>query len=67
MLQQQVPLPLPCYDFTPVSYFKFIKKILIKILISYFFILFKINFQGVTGGVYKIQILIHRNVLICDY
>ena len=26
-----------------------------------------INFHGVTGGVYKAQVHIHRSMLICDY
>ncbi len=54
-LQQQVPLPLPCYDFAPVVRFKLnhTKKNKITKLLK---ILKKKNFRGVTGSVYKTRV-----------
>ncbi|PPS01427.1 hypothetical protein GOBAR_AA19228 [Gossypium barbadense] len=44
-IQPQVPLRLPCYDFTPVED----------------------PTVGVTGGVYRARVHIHRGMLIRDY
>ncbi len=63
VIQPQVPLRLPCYDFTPIIRFT---------LGAY---LPKVgtatsgppNFRGVTGGVYKARERIHRGMLIRDY
>ena len=64
MIQPQVLLQLPCYDFTPITLHTF------SIRLSYE--LAKMisgtdSFRGVTGGVYKVRERIHRIVLICDY
>ena len=63
VIQPQVPLRLPCYDFTPV---------IVHTVVSG---PPKVNLptsginhsHGVTGGVYKARERIHRNMLICDY
>ena len=63
VIQPQVPLRLPCYDFTPV-----IDHTVVSVLP-------KVkqptsgatNSHGVTGGVYKARERIHRGVLIRDY
>ena len=63
VIQPQVPLRLPCYDFTPIA---------ATTLVG---CLPKVSspasgydhFRGVTGGVYKARERIHRSVLICDY
>ena len=63
MIQPQVPLGLPCYDFTPVidpTVDAPIQKV--RVTASG-----KINSRGVTGGVYKARERIHRGVLIRDY
>ena len=63
VIQPQVPLRLPCYDFTPVAnlavgapYPK------IRVTTSG-----AVNSHGVTGGVYKARERIHRGMLIRDY
>jgi hypothetical protein len=63
VIQPQVPLRLPCYDFTPVT--------------SHSLGGFPLavgtptsgatDSHGVTGGVYKARERIHRGVLIRDY
>jgi len=63
VIQPQVPLRLPCYDFTPIT---------IQTLGGYFP---KVrtptsgpnSFRGVTGGVYKARERIHRAMLMRDY
>ena len=63
VIQPQVPLRLPCYDFTPVTNHSLVP------------CLPKVNsgtsgatdFHGVTGGVYKARERIHRGMLIHDY
>ena len=63
VIQPQVPLRLPCYDFTPVA----------DPTVAGCFLAVsapssgKANSHGVTGGVYKARERIHRSVLICDY
>ena len=63
VIQPQVPLRLPCYDFTPVTKPAFGSSLLaVGSLTSGIF-----DSHGVTGGVYKTRERIHRNILICDY
>ena len=63
VIQPQVPLRLPCYDFTPVADLTVADCLLAVSLSS----LGKTNFHGVTGGVYKARERIHRGMLIRDY
>ncbi len=63
MIQPQVPLRLPCYDFTPI-----INRTLSACLLTVSTAISgAVNFRGVTGGVYKARERIHRGVLIRDY
>jgi hypothetical protein len=63
VIQPQVPLGLPCYDFTPVMNHKVVSALpKVKLPTS-----FATHSHGVTGGVYKARERIHRNILICDY
>ena len=63
VIQPQVPLRLPCYDFTPVAELTVVR------------CLQKVgarpsggpNSHGVTGGVYKARERIHRVMLLRDY
>ncbi len=63
VIQPQVPLRLPCYDFTPI----------ISPTVDGSFLAVrspvsgKTNFRGVTGGVYKARERIHPGMLIRDY
>ena len=63
VIQPQVLLRLPCYDFTPVicpaldGSFPKVRPLALGIA----------DFHGVTGGVYKARERIHRGVLIRDY
>ena len=63
VIQPQVPLRLPCYDFTPV----------IGLTLGSALLAVRQptsgtpNSRGVTGGVYKARERIHRGVLIRDY
>ena len=63
MIQPQVPLLLPCYDFTLVMKHTVVtgppKVILATSGIP--------HSHGVTGGVYKTRERIHRGMLIRDY
>ena len=63
VIQPQVPLRLPCYDFTPVAD---------PTVVGCFLAVSapasgKTNSHGVTGGVYKARERIHRGMLIRDY
>ena len=63
VIQPQVPLRLPCYDFTPVAD---------PTVVGCFPKVSapasgKANSHGVTGGVYKARERIHRVELIRDY
>ncbi len=63
VIQPQVPLRLPCYDFTPVTGHTLddsIPKVRSSSSGS-------TSFRGVTGGVYKARERIHRGMLIRDY
>ena len=63
MIQPQVPLGLPCYDFTPVMNHTVVNALpKVKLSTSG-----ATHSHGVTGGVYKARERIHRNILICDY
>ena len=63
VIQPQVPLRLPCYDFTPVTYHSLRGSLLaVRTPISG-----AVDSHGVTGGVYKARERIHRGVLIRDY
>ena len=63
VIQPQVPLRLPCYDFTPI-----IGHTLGTCLLTVSTVTSgKTNFHGVTGGVYKARERIHRGMLIRDY
>ena len=63
VIQPQVPLGLPCYDFTPVMNHKVVSALpKVKLPTS-----FATHSHGVTGGVYKARERIHRSILICDY
>ena len=65
VIQPQVPLRLPCYDFTPI----------INHTLGAYLLVTEVgpttsgtvNSRGVTGGVYKARERIHRGVLIHDY
>ena len=63
VIQPQVPLRLPCYDFTPVINHTVVTALpKVKLATSG-----AINSHGVTGGVYKARERIHRDILIRDY
>jgi hypothetical protein len=67
VIQPQVPLRLPCYDFTPVADLTVdgclpIPKNQVSAPASG-----QTNSHGVTGGVYKARERIHRGMLIRDY
>ena len=63
VIQPQVPLRLPCYDFTPVADLTVAGCLLAVSAPSSG----KTNSHGVTGGVYKARERIHRGMLIHDY
>ena len=57
VIQPQVPLRLPCYDFTPVTKPSVVSAPLaVRLPTSG-----ATNFHGVTGGVYKTRERIHRS------
>ena len=63
VIQPQVPLRLPCYDFTPVADPTVVScHLAVSALPSG-----ETNSHGVTGGVYKAWERIHRGMLIRDY
>ena len=63
VIQPQVPLRLPCYDFTPVADLT-VAGCLQKVSAPSSG---QTNSHGVTGGVYKARERIHRVMLIRDY
>ena len=63
VIQPQVPLRLPCYDFTPVADLT-VDGCLLAVSAP---ASGKTNSHGVTGGVYKARERIHRGMLIRDY
>ena len=63
VIQPQVPLRLPCYDFTPV-----IDPTVVACLLAVSPTPSgETNSHGVTGGVYKARERIHRVMLLRDY
>jgi hypothetical protein len=63
VIQPQVPLRLPCYDFTPITDHTFGACVLaVRSATSG-----TTGFRGVTGGVYKARERIQRSLLICAY
>jgi hypothetical protein len=63
VIQPQVPLRLPCYDFTPIASTTLVRCLLaVSSRTSGYS-----HFRGVTGGVYKARERIHRCLLISDY
>ena len=63
VIQPQVPLGLPCYDFTPVMNHSVVIALpKVRLTTSG-----ATHSHGVTGGVYKARERIHRNILIHDY
>ncbi len=63
VIQPQVPLRLPCYDFTPViGHTVDGVPLTVRLPASG-----ATDSHGVTGGVYKARERIHRSMLICDY
>ena len=63
VIQPQVPLRLPCYDFTPITS-QTLDGSLPKVGSPSSG---SASFRGVTGGVYKARERIHRGMLIRDY
>ena len=63
VIQPQVPLRLPCYDFVPVmNHTVVIDPLAVSLTTSG-----ATHSHDVTGGVYKARERIHRGVLIHDY
>ena len=63
VIQPQVPLRLPCYDFTPVMNHTVVNALpKVKLSTSG-----AAHSHGVTGGVYKARERFHRGILIHDY
>ena len=63
VIQPQVPLRLPCYDFTPVMNHSVVTvPPKVRLATSG-----ATHSHGVTGGVYKARERIHRGILIHDY
>ena len=63
VIQPQVPLRLPCYDFTPVTnHFLGTCPLAVGAVTSV-----AARSHGVTGGVYKARERIHRVMLLRDY
>ena len=63
VIQPQVLLRLPCYDFTPImdhTLGRCLPKVSLQTSSA-------IHFRDVTGGVYKARERIHGSVLICHY
>ena len=63
VIQPQVPLRLPCYDFTQITDHTFGACILAVSSATSG----TAGFRGVTGGVYKARERIQRSLLICAY
>ena len=63
VIQPQVPLRLPCYDFTPVMNHTVVT-VLPKVRLA---TSGATHSHGVTGGVYKTRERIHRSVLTYGY
>ena len=63
VIQPQVPLRLPCYDFTPVADLTVVGYLLTVGATPSG----TATSHGVTGGVYRARERIHRGMLIRDY
>jgi len=63
VIQPQVPLRLPCYDFTPIIG-PTVDACLFAVSSA---ASGKTDFRGVTGGVYKARERIHPSMLISNY
>ena len=63
VIQPQVLLRLPCYDFTPIMNYTLGACLLAVGTATSG----AIDSHGVTGGVYKARERIHRDMLIRDY
>jgi hypothetical protein len=63
VIQPQVLLRLPCYDFTPITSYT-VGACLLAVSSTTSSMA---SFRGVTGGVYKARERIHRGMLIRDY
>ena len=63
VIQPQVLLQLPCYDFTPIMDHT-VGACLLAVGST---TSSTTHFRDVTGGVYKTRERIHRSMLICDY
>ena len=64
VIQPQVLLRLPCYDFTPITIHTLGTRLLFRLAKM---ILGTNSSHGVTGGVYKVRERIHRAVMMRDY
>ena len=66
VIQPQVPLRLPCYDFTPITSTTVgaCPPALSRVGPA---TSGRAGSRGVTGGVYKARVRIHRGILIRDY
>jgi hypothetical protein len=64
VIQPQVPLRLPCYDFTPVMNHTVVSVPPYQVRLP---TSGTTHSHGVTGGVYKARERIHRDMLIRDY
>ena len=64
VIQPQLPLRLPCYDFTPITDSTFGRCLPKRVGSRTSGVS---GFRGVTGGVYKTRERIHRGMLIRDY
>jgi len=64
VIQPQVPLRLPCYDFAPVIGLTFESSLPFEVRAP---TSNATHSHGVTGGVYKGRERIHRDLLIRDY
>ena len=65
VIQPQVLLQLPCYDFTPITDHTLGTCLLLAEVSAA--TSSTASFRDVTGGVYKARERIHRGVLIRDY
>src|SRR6516225_1307310 len=63
VIQPHLPIRLPCYDFTPVTN----PAVVIALLAVRLTTSGRTRSHGVTGGVYKTRVRIHRGKLIRDY
>ena len=64
VIQPQVPLRLPCYDFTPITNPTLDACLPPGVSPAASGVA---DFRGVTGGVYKARERIQRSLLICAY